>query len=476
MTKLSLLSIAIIFMTACNQSSNESSTGTKSDSSTLSSDQQIIQTAKEAYDFGFPLVVMDLTRRVITNTEHPDQLLMRAPINQLVSANKFPDDKFRDVVRPNCDTYYTISSIDLSKEPLVLEMPDTKGRYVLLPMLDAWTNIFFSPGKRTSGTGAQSYLLTGPNWKGEVPKGLNQQVSPTNMVWLLGRTQVNSAKDGSTVVKKIQDGYKLIPLSAYSKSYTAPAGTKDSSLPKKSPNEIISEMSVSDYFNLLNQLMVVNPPLPADSAIMKKLGPLGISPGGHFDLSKFSPELQDSLKNIPAWGINNMKVTGLSLTKPVNGWMMNHGLGTYGTDYSKRAGVAFGGLGANLDADAMYPSSITDADGEIYDGSKHGYIIHFDPGKLPPANAFWSLTMYDKDGFLCSNDINRFAIGDRDHLKKNPDGSLDIFIQINRPGKNKEPNWLPAPNGPFNLLLRVYWPKEEMINGSWNPPPVKKQT
>jgi hypothetical protein len=158
----------------------------------------------------------------------------------------------------------------------------------------------------------------------------------------------------------------------------------------------------------------------------------------------------------------------------VNGWGLTQGLGSYGTQYAFRAGVSYGGLGANLDADAMYPASLKDADGEAYDGSKHNYVLHFDAGKYPPANAFWSLTLYDDNGFLCSNPINKFAIGDRDALMKNKDGSIDIFIQNSSPGDNKKSNWLPVPKGPFNLLLRVYWPKDEMLNGSWAPPGVTK--
>jgi hypothetical protein len=207
---------------------------------------------------------------------------------------------------------------------------------------------------------------------------------------------------------------------------------------------------------------------------MKRLALVGIAPGATFDLSSFSANVQDSLKSIPGWAKRFMLSNGLSNAKIVNGWSMNSGLGSYGINYTLRAGVAYNGLGANLDADAMYPSSQIDADGEPYDGSKHNYILHFDAGKTPPANAFWSLTIYNEEGFLVPNPLKRFAIGDRNPLKKNADGSLDLYIQKDNPGKAKENNWLPAPNSLFNLLLRVYWPKEEMINGTWTPPAVTK--
>ena len=342
-------------------------------------------------------------------------------------------------------------------------------------MLDAWTNVFFSPGKRTTGTETQTYLITGPGWKGEVPVDMKQVKSPTNIVWLIGRIQVNSAKDGATTVKKIQDGIKLVPLSSWGKPYTAPAGKIDPSIPQKTPNDIVLDMPVADYFNLLNKLMVDNPPAPTDTAMMRKLAPLGIAPGETFDFSKLPSAVKDSINSIPAKAKISMMENGLAASKPINGWSVPVGLGDYKTNYAFRAGVAFGGLGANLDADAIYPVSLTDDNGNPYDGSKHNYVWHIDAGNTPPANAFWSLTMYDNDGFLCTNPLNRFAIGDRNPLKKNADGSIDIYIQHESPGKDKESNWLPAPNGSFNLLLRVYWPKEEMINGTWKAPGVKKQ-
>ena len=473
MKKTLITLLTVLLLAACNQTPKTSSAEEK----TNLTDEQIIRTLRDAYEFGFPLIVMYTTQQVGTNVDKIyNHGRIAAPINQMSSATQFPDDKFRDVVRPNNDTYYSTAFLDLKNEPMVLQIPNTNGRYALFPMLDAWTNVFFSPGKRTTGTDAQNYLITGLAWSGEVPANMKQVKSPTNMVWLIGRIQVNNVKDGATSVKKIQDGIKLVPLSAWGKTYVAPTGKIDPNIPQKTPNEIVLGMSVVDYFNLLNKLMADNPPSAADADMMQKLAPLGIAPGGTFDISKLPAAIQDSIKFIAAWAKNDMIVNGLSESKPVNGWSVNRGLGDYKTNYSYRAGVAFGGLGANLDADAIYPASMTDSDGDPYNGSKHKYIWHIDAGKEPPANAFWSLTMYDSDGFLCANPINRFAIGDRNSLKKNTDGSVDIYIQKDKPAKDKESNWLPAPDGPFNLMLRVYWPKEEMINGNWTAPGVKKQS
>lgn len=434
-------------------------------------DEEVIQLAKEAYIFGYPLVMMEITRRVMTNCESPSS--MGAPMNQVGRKEEFPDDKFNAVVKPNCDTYYALAWLDLTHEPMVLEVPNTQGRYFLLPILDAWTNVIASPGKRTTGTLPQLFLITGPGWKDKVPQRMTQIPSPSNITWMVGRTQVNSKEDGATVVKAIQEGYRLTPLSSYGSHYEFPIGKVNNDISMKPPAIQLNEMSIDIFFNLLNQLMISNHPAPGDSMLLRKIAAIGISPGNTFDSEKFSPVVRDSMKLLPV-SCKKYLARIASQKQKVNGWVIHRGLGEYGTNYELRALIASRGLGANLDADAIYPSSSEDADHEKYDGAKHTYRLHFDAGKFPPANAFWSLTMYNMENFLVANTINRFAIGDRNDLKKNADGSLDIFIQKDHPGKEKEPNWLPAPDGPFNLTLRIYWPKEEVLNGSWIPPGVKK--
>jgi DNA sulfur modification protein DndE len=439
-------------------------------SSTPSTDAEIIKTAREAYIYGYPLVLMEISKRVMTNFEKSTS--SGAPLNQIARKEEFPDDKFTAVVKPNTDTYYALAWLDLSDEPLVLEIPNTQGRYYLLPILDAWTNVIASPGKRTTGNDAQRYLISGPTWNGKVLPDMKQIPSPTCMAWLVCRTQVNSREDGM-VVKKIQDGYRLTPLSSYGKIYNPRVLKVDTSISKKAPVRQVHEMFVEVYFNMLNHLMIRNPPFAADSLVLSRIAPLGIAPGSTFDVSKFTPAVQDSLKTLPFWF--KKYIIDLSMKKQrINGWVINRGLGDYGINYDLRAMIAHRGLGANLDADAIYPSSMVDADGEKYDGSRHNYALHFDEGNFPPANAFWSLTMYNMDNFLIANAINRFSIGDRNDLKQNPDGSLDIFIQKDNPGKEKASNWLPAAGGPFNLTLRIYWPKDDVLNGVWIPPAVKK--
>ena len=437
-------------------------------------DSTIVKTAEAAFVYAMPLALMDITRKKITNFEVPMDGV-GSPINQIVHFTKFPDANFKDVVRPNADTYYNSASIDLSTDAQVLEVPDTKGRYFLLPMLDAWTNVFMSPGKRTTGTEAQKYLITGPTWNGTVPEGLTQIKAPTTMIWMIGRVQVNSAEDGVKVVVPIEKQIKLTPLAAYGKPYTAPKGTVDPNLSKASPNEQLEAMNIVDFFNYVNTLMVANPPAAADSTVLAQFAKIGVGPGLRFDPAAYDSITMAALQGIPAMVIKTIKEgVAKGLKAPVNGWSMEfEGVGNYGTNYNLRAAIAYAGLGANIPEDAIYPSCAVDSDGKLFDGANQ-YVIHFEKGKTPPVNAFWSLTMYDQDGFFIANPINRYAIGDRNALKANADGSVDIYIQNQTPGKDKESNWLPCPTGSFNLLMRMYWPKEEMLKGEWTPPAVKK--
>jgi len=459
--------VAAAMVTGCGQRNNAGKTATNQ--SNPNDDSVILKKVNDAYLFALPLVLMDVSRRQMTDATNKSG----AAENTFYHMANFPDATFRDVVRPNGDTYYSIAWLDLSKEPMVLSLPNTNGRYYMMPMLDAYTNVFASPGKRTTGTGAGNFLVTGPQWAGTVPAGMKEIKAPTNMVWLLGRTQVNSKEDGEKTVIPLQRQYKLVPLSAWGKTYTSPARIADPSLPKGSPNEVVAKMPVDEFFNYANKLMLDNPPAPADKPALEAFSNIGVGPGKKFDKALLPTSIESAVTAIPG---NVFNTVNEKLSKPDvkgNGWSPVSKTGTYGTDYLQRALVSIAGLGANLPEDAIYPSCSFDANGQPLNGHNN-YVIHFEKGKTPPARAFWSLTMYDPDGFMVANPINQFTIGDRSNLKANADGSLDIYIQHDNPGKNKEANWLPAPAGDFNILLRVYWPKEEMINGSWTPPAVNK--
>jgi hypothetical protein len=430
--------------------------------------------ATDAYIYGYPLVTMEYTRRIMTNVAAPEG--NRGPMGQFIKARQYPNASFRDVTAPNADTLYTTAWIDLGKEPWVLSIPDMKDRYFLMPMLDGWTNVFQVPGKRTTGTKAQIYAITGPGWKGTVPAGVKELKSPTNMVWILGRIYCTGTPEDYKAVHEAQDAFKLVPLSAYDTSYTPPPGTVDPAIDMKTAvREQVNKLDVNAYFTLLCQLMKTNPPAAADAPELARFAKIGIVPGKDFDASKLRA---DFAKRVPEVGFDRIMLQFKinRAVKHANGWNFTTKTGIYGTDYLMRALVTAIGLGANRPQDAVYPTSLKPADGDAYDGANK-YVMHFPKGQLPPARGFWSLTMYDAEYFFVPNVLNRYSISPRQGLKSNPDGSVDLYIQKDSPGAAKESNWLPAPPGKFVLMLRMYWPSEKspsILNGSWTIPAVKK--
>jgi hypothetical protein len=427
----------------------------------------------EAVVYGLPLVVMDLTKRVSTNVPGP-QPNAHAPINQFGNALKYPPASDHTVVRMNIDTLYSWAWLDLTKEPMVLSLPDTHGRYYMMPMLDAWTNVFASPGTRTTGNKAGHFAVTGPGWKGALPKGVKEVKSPTNMVWIIGRTQTNGPKDYAAV-NALQKQYRLTPLSAFGKPYTLPPGVVDPAVDMKvGPADQLAKMDAATFFKTLARLMAANPPAAADAPVLAMLAKIGVVPGQDFDPGKLDPAVAKALEPSVRMALEKLQAAAKTWGKPVNGWNvppMN--VGEFGTDYGFRAVVAFIGLGANLPADAIYPFAFVDGDGKPLSGANR-YVVHFDKAQTPPASAFWSLTMYDAQSFPVANPINRYTISSWMPIQYNPDGSLDVYVQKDSPGKDKEANWLPAAAGDFSITMRVYRPKPAMLDGSWAPPPVKR--
>ena len=437
-------------------------------------EKEALETGIEAYVYGYPLVTMEMTRRVMTNVEKPEAT--RAPMGNLLRARSYPDAKYRDVTAPNADTLYTTGWMDVGKEPWVLTLPDAQGRYYLMPMLDGWTDVFQVPGKRTTGTGPQKYAITGPGWKGTLPADVTEYKSPTVIVWLLGRIYCAGTAEDYAAVHKMQDEVSIVPLSSYGKPYTPPEGKVDPSIDMKKPvREQVNSLDATAYFNLLASLMRDNPPARADAPILAKMARLGIAPGKVFDPSRLDPTAAKALNDVPKLGFEKIMAHFKKAGTFENGWIFTTKTGIYGTDYIQRALITAIGLGANRPQDAVYPTSEEDAAGKPYDGDKK-YIMHFDKGQTPPADGFWSLTMYDDKYFFVDNPLNRYTLSSRFNFKYNADGSLDLYLQNENPGPEKESNWLPAPKGRFILMLRLYWPKEQspsIINGTWKIPPVK---
>jgi len=433
--------------------------------------------AMDAYIYGYPLVTMDMTRRVMTNVREPEGT--HAPMGQFARVRTYPPAANHDVTAPNADTLYTIVWLDVSKEPWVLSLPEAKGRYYLFPMLDGWTTVFEAPGERTTGTGPQKYAITGPGWKGKLPTGMKEYKSPTSLVWILGRIYCTGTPEDYAAAHAMQDECSVVPLSSYGKPYTPPPGQVDPAIDMKTAvRDQVNNLDVVVYFNRLAALMKDNPPAHGDAKLLKRMAKLGIVPGKPFDIKKFDPTVAQVLHNVPkaanakimAWFKDGAKVGDATSQ---NGWLFTLKTGTYGTDYLQRALVTAIGLGANLPQDAVYPISTTDGAGQPYSGNFR-YVMHFAAGQAPSANGFWSLTMYDGDYFFVENPLGRYTLSQRDNLKPNGDGSLDLYLQRYPPGSDKESNWLPAPEGKFILMLRFYWPKESLINGTWKIPPVKR--
>jgi hypothetical protein len=429
----------------------------------------------EAYIYGYPLVTMEMTRRVMTNVAEPKGT--RGPMGQFVKMREYPTAAFKDVTAPNADTLYTVAWLDLAKEPWVLSLPDMKGRYYLMPMLSGWTDVFQVPGTRTTGTKAQTYAITGPGWQGTLPKGVTEYKSPTDMVWILGRIYCTGTPADYKAVHALQDQCKLVPLSHYGKPYTPPPGQVDPKIDMKTPvREQVNAMSAGDYFKLLAALMKDNPPAAADAPMVAKMAKIGIVPGQDFDISKLDPTVVKGLGRAPKAGVEKIMGNFKTFGTFVNGWAIFTKTGLYGTDYLDRALVTAIGLGANRPQDAVYPTSEADADGKPYDGA-HKYVMHFPKGQLPPAKGFWSLTMYDAEYFFVANRLNRYTLSSRNKFNYNKDGSVDLYLQNASPGKDKEANWLPAPKGKFILMLRLYWPveppKPSILDGTWKPPMVQ---
>lgn len=429
--------------------------------------------AKEAYFYFYPLLLMEVTRKQCTNSE-AGKIQGFAPANSFSHIRAYPEADFKTVVRPNFDTLYSVAWLDLSQEPQVVSVPDSNNRYYLLPFLDMWSDVFAVPGWRTTGTTAAHYALVAPGWSGTIPGGIEKIEAPTSWVWCIGRTKTDGPDDYSAV-HKFQDGMSITPLSSFGKNPAPPAFKADPAVDMKTPPMAqVDSMSAEAFFALASQLLKSHKPHVTDYSISQRIKKLGLSAESDFNASLFSADVKAKLQQATTDALKTMKEKLNLLGRQVNGWTVNtDSIGVYGNSYLKRAMVAMVGLGANQPDDAVYPLNNTDADGKPLDG-KNNYVLHFDKTELPPTDAFWSVTMYDKEGFQAANSINRFAISSWMPLAKNADGSLDIYIQNANPGADKEANWLPAPKGELGVTLRLYAPKLEVLDGSWNPPAIRK--
>ena len=438
---------------------------------------EAVRIATEAYIYGYPLVTFDMARRQQTNVAAPDA--EHAPMGQMIKMRSYPAVDNHCCAAPNADTLYTEVWLDVSKEPWILGIPEMGDRYYIVPFLDGWSDVVHVASTYATGGKAQTYAVTGPGWSGTLPKGVTEVKSPTGMVWVLGRVYSSGTPEDYKAVHALQDKFSVVPLSAWGKTYTpAPAAVEPGFDMKTSVRKLVNGLDAFDYLKLLAQLMKTNPPTAADAPIVAQMARIGLVPGQDFDPGKLGVIDREVIKTVPKLALVEMGVH-LKKQKTTNGWLFfTKGVGVFGTDYLTRGMANLLGPGWNRAQDAVYPLSQKDPSGDAYDGAKYKYVIHFEKGQLPPAEAFWSITMYDEDFFFFPNKINRYDLAKRDRLAIAPDGSVDLYLQAEPPGGNRDANWLPAPKGKFQLVMRIYAPRQappSILDGTWTPPPARRQ-
>ncbi|MFK0087313.1 DUF1254 domain-containing protein [Pseudomonas sp. NPDC090755] len=440
------------------------------------SEQEVYEIARDAYVYAYPLVIMGATVAQTTNYAVPTGIAAQGPVNQFTHGKAFVSADFKRVVRPNVDTLYSTAVLDLGPEPMVLSVP-ASDRYFMLPLLSLWTDVFAVPGTRTTGANtARDFLVVAPDWKGTVPAGLEVIRSPTRIATIAGRTQTNG-KDDYANVHRLQAQYKVTPLSAWGKAdYRAPTHPVDLSIDMTTPPPVqVRNMDAAAFFGHFSDLLKDNPPSSADYPMIHRLERIGFKVGQHFDVNAAPAPVRKALERATADGRAEVENLGKdAVGGNAKGWAYTAQTGSYGVDYRYRAAMTQCCLGINLPQDASYPSLSVDENARPLNGNSR-YVLHFKQGELPPVEAFWSLTAYDADGYFIPNPLGRQALGDRDKLRFNADGSLDLYIQADSPGKDKEPNWLPVASAPFTLMLRLYSPKGEVLAGEWKAPVVKRQ-
>ncbi|RWN66247.1 MAG: DUF1254 domain-containing protein [Mesorhizobium sp.] len=434
--------------------------------------------AEEGFIYGLPLVMNYAVMNEFA--VDPKSSQFKAPFNKIDNMHHVATYEDTAIITPNSDTPYSILWLDLRAEPMVISVPAVeKDRYYSVQLIDGNTYNFGYIGSRATGTEPGSYLVVGPDWKGEKPAGIDQVFSSTTpFVFANFRTQLINAEDMPNV-EKVQAGYKAQPLSAFLKQPAPPAAPTIDFLPATTAG--IKE----NFFQYLDTALQYVPETPRDKEIRAKLAKIGIGPGKTFELKDLSLEHKAEMLIGMKQGDDKINKWLASGNKPINGWNVSSLLGDeafYNGDWLLRSGAAKAGLYGNDAAEAMYPFTRTDAAGEPLDGSKRNYTLTFPAGQLPPVNSFWSVTMYDgKSQLLIKNPINRYLINSPmlSGMKKNEDGSLTLYIQKDSPGVDKEANWLPAPNDTIYLVMRLYWPKTEAPSilpagkGTWQPPGIK---
>jgi hypothetical protein len=472
---ITLLALAtILAISACNRNAPSGPTDVASpptESTTAAlSPAEAKAIAADAYVYGVPLVDQYKTMYAFSiDKTNPNY---KGPFNSILNIARVFTPEDTAFVTPNSDTPYSFIGLDLRAEPVVLTVPKMeKDRYFVFQLLDLYTFNFDYIGSRVTGNEGGTFLIAGPHWQGETPKGITKVIrSETDLASVVGRTQLFNPGDLDNV-KKIQSGYKVQPLSAFLGTPPPPSAPDVQWIKPIPPGQDRGSLEFFDQLAFL--LQFAQPPHPSEVALRERFAKIGIEPGKPFDASKLSPDIQKALTEGMAEGQKRIDDKRASLGGKTDALFGDRAF--LKNDYVARATGTQVGIGANSREEALYPILDKDADGQPLDGSKNKYTLHFAPGQLPPVNAFWSYTVYDLPGqLLVKNPINRYLINAPmlPSLKKDADGGLTLYIQADSPGKDKESNWLPAPKGPFVMFARYYWPKKELLDDQWHTPNV----
>jgi hypothetical protein len=437
-----------------------------------------------AYIWGYPLVTVVGSYAYYTTKGVPS--LGEGPVNTINFARSLSNTSWVQYVSPNVNVLYGNAWMNLAKGPLVLLIPPIPQRYYVMQFMDPFGQVFAYVGARATGNTGGTFLIAGPTWNGIVPNGMHEIKTPTNIAWISNRIFVNGTSDLPNV-HAIQDQIKLVTPPAFQRNATSAVSPSLSSIQAvikasdKTPNPAMIPASGVKVYDAISQAMVGNPQTypPPDPILLAKFASIGIGPGKTpSKAAATNSTLNEALQAGVTEGEKLINAKIANIGTPVNGWLLQTGSGTYGTDYLLRAAVAKYGLGGNAAEEAFYPVAMTDSNGKNLTGGVN-YTIHFKPSQIPPVNpkGFWSITMYNSTQRLVPNPINRYWIGaDTPGIMYNKDGSLDVYVQPQSPGQAKQNNWLPSPtsNQPFNMILRLYWPQPQAFNGTWSPPPIQR--
>jgi hypothetical protein len=431
--------------------------------------------AADAYVYAYPLVLMDAARRVQTNAQAPDTSLGGgAPVNRFSHMSRAADPLLHGLPYPDVDTLWSCLWFDVSKEPLLIEVPDARGRYYSITLADMWTDVFDAPGSRTVQDGEHVYAIAAPDWRGKLPRPAELLRAPTGAGLLLVRVAFDGAADLQGA-RDFQAALNATPLSRWGKKTVPQDGHFNIALSRRPPVEQVAEMTTQAFFSAYAELAGRYPPHAGDGPMLRRMARLQLVPGQRFDLSRLPADIQAAVESGAMRGQSSVRSPVQPRPRDGDPWRMpERRLGSYGTDYTARARAARAHLVTPLPEDRIVLWAHTDAEGRPLDGSFR-YEVRFDRGQLPPVRAFWSMTLYNDRRELFDNDVNRHTVGSRHPLVPAQEGTSTAYVQYGQPAGELVRNWLPAPqSGRFTLVLRLYQPGDDAIEGLWTPPVIRR--